>query len=61
MDIRTARKIANNVGGNWSNQQRRDAFSRLDRSIMAWNDDDKPLAQNIWDWFGNLGVKGKSG
>lgn len=65
MNITRARRIANNVGGHFTNDERRNAFYRLDMSVMAdrtpfdVRTSDKRLAQNIWDWFGNLGTKGK--
>jgi hypothetical protein len=60
MNIRTARKIAEDVGNvNFSNSDRRAAFHRLDISALNGSKEDFKLAKNIWDFFGNLGVKGK--
>jgi len=60
MDIRTARKIAEDVGNvKFSNSDRRSAFHRLDISVLGGSKEDFKLAQNIWDFFGNLGVEGK--
>ncbi len=65
MNITTARKIANDVGGHWANSDRRSAFHRLDISVMKNKSADqakadRDLAQNIWNFFGNLAVKGKT-
>lgn len=60
MDIRTARKIAKNLG-HYADSDKQRAFHRLDMSVIKdWNDADKVLMKNIWDYFGNLGVKGKA-
>ena len=65
MNIRTARKIANDVGGQWANSDRRSAFHRLDMSVMNCKSADqakadRALAQTIWNFFGNLATKGKT-
>lgn len=65
MDVRTARKIAQDVGNvQFTNQERRQAFWALDTSAFKSKDpvksrDDRILAKVIWDFFGNLGVEGK--
>ncbi len=56
MDIRIARKIAKDVGGDWAYSDRRNAFWKL---ATSKNLHDQVLARRIWDFFGNLGVKGK--
>lgn len=53
MDIRKARKIANDILSNYKDEDLHTAFHRLDRSAMAWNDADKALAKKIWDHYGS--------
>ena len=66
MNIQTARKIANDVGGHWADSDRRAAFHRLDMDMMSGRLSKDALRtvkaqmKNIWDWFGNRGVEGKA-
>lgn len=51
MDIRKARKIVENVALS-SDEDRRDAFHRLDRSALSGNKEDLELAKKIWMYYG---------
>lgn len=66
MNIKTARKIAQDVGNiGYTNDDRRRAFWRLDRSVLDPKTPrdvqkaDRELARNVWNYFGNRAVKGK--
>lgn len=52
MDIRKARKIAENVLLS-SDEDRHNAFHRLDRSAMDGNKEDLKFAKKIWNYYGN--------
>lgn len=61
MNIRTARKIGDDVGNvDLTDQERRQAFWRLEaqRNKPGWPEDRK-RAQAIWSYFGSRAVKGK--
>lgn len=67
MNITKARKIAADVGAiSWTNSDRRNAFHRLDMSTMNPHtlrdvrSSDLALARNIWDFFGDRALRGKS-
>lgn len=65
MDIRTARKIADDIGDvRFNDDDRRRAYWRLDHSIFKTGDrdvakQDRDRAQTILTYFGNRVVKGK--
>lgn len=61
MNIRTARKIADNIGDvGIADSDRRNAFARLNDARKYLAAEDRDRAQKIWDYFGNRADKGKA-
>lgn len=52
MDIRNARKVAENIE-KFSTPVVHEAFHRLDRSGLDGNKNDQNLAKKIWNYYAN--------